>query len=152
MTMFYVLNFKKKHKCSKCNESTNHYSLCEKHLDYARKRFRKWSSIRKHQRLCCYCHRKSYKGFLRCKTHTMENRVRVKEWHKNHPEYIKNQYIRLCQLRDSGFCPTCPEHRPLESDYKRCDVCRERHRMYAAGRGDELERRKKNVWTWASRA
>lgn len=130
MSPIFLREFRQSNKCPGCASTKKHgYSMCEFHIAKARVVWRQWQQKRVEKGICCYCHRKSYKGYVRCKTHTIENRIRCKRWIKDHPEHQIQQRIKTMQLLDSGFC-RCRAHNPLPEGYRRCLDCRIRHRQY----------------------
>lgn len=135
MSPFFIKTYLKDTKCRGCEKSKliigkKAYSVCSEHLKAARDKWRNWSVIRREQGLCCYCHRKSYKGWLRCKFHTLENREKCLRWIEEHPEHYHEAWMKKKKLMEAGFCPTCKEHRPLPTGFKRCDPCRARRKNY----------------------
>lgn len=127
MTQLFVNEFKKLNKCQSCKKDAPvGYGLCVNHLKIARERFAKWAKLRREQKKCCYCHRSSYNGWLRCKTHTLINRARCKQWWIDHPGarvYIK---ARLEARLNSGIC-RCAAKNKIPEGFRRCDDCRNRH-------------------------
>lgn len=131
MTAFFVQEFKKTNKCLKCKTSKiEGYSLCAKHLRYAKLRWRTWAEDRKEAGKCCYCHRKSFNGWLRCRTHTAYNRKIGIEWCVRNKEY-RAQYEKDTKQKwfGAGKCFLCPEHRKLTGDFKKCLTCRKVNRV-----------------------
>lgn len=128
MSPFFLKTFRKDLRCRRCKAlearpKKSGYSLCEEHLVEAREKFRCWSEQRREDGLCCYCPRKSFRGWLRCRLHTAINRAKCLAWDRAHPEHAKEQWELKKQLRDAGFCPSCRDRNPLEHGMKRCEVC-----------------------------
>lgn len=94
MSEFFVKTFNKKHKCLKCKSAKlkigrKVFSLCKNHLDHAKLRWRQWQTDRQKNGKCCYCNKKSFNGFLRCKTHTEYNKTICNKWILKNKEYKK---------------------------------------------------------------
>ena len=128
MSPYFVSLFKKGNKCSCCKASKKEgYSVCSKHLESAKIRWRKWSTVRRNEGKCCYCHRKSFKGFIRCKTHTIINKVKCKAWGQKHPNYPHDLWVKRKNMFDSkGLCKQCKPHRKTQKGFKHCWICRKR--------------------------
>lgn len=127
MSDLYVKQFKQENQCPHCKSAKkSQYSLCDSHLTAARNKWRSWQAERQKQGSCSYCHRKSYKGFVRCKAHTIYNRTNCKSWVRNNKEYCLK---RTMEFRERFYainkCPQCPEHNStLGTGFKRCIPCR----------------------------
>jgi hypothetical protein len=135
MTAFFVKTFKRQNKCPHCKrDKASGYSLCSKHLQLAREKFRLWTVERRGVGRCISCNRKSRKArsFLvsrhthevRCEIHAKINRAKVAAWCAAHPNYShkvwlerKGQYKRC---RESG-------HARLRGQ-RVCDGCSKRNR------------------------
>jgi hypothetical protein len=131
MTLLFAQEFKKPLKCAYCAQAPlTDYSLCSPHLVQARERFRSWAKKRRRAGLCIRCACKSFRGYLRCRKHTVENRRVCKVWSAAHPDYCKRQWEKSKAVRDAGFCPSCREHPKLEGPFRRCEPCRKRSRGY----------------------
>lgn len=141
MSEFFIAKFKGANQCKECTTSrvTNYgktYSLCMKHLNKARNFWRNWATVRREAGKCCYCDKKSYNGWLRCKEHTKYNREKCKDWQAANKDYCAQYTIeRKLSYLAQNKCPKCPEHRSLKAGYTRCQVCRDKHYAYVrAGR------------------
>jgi hypothetical protein len=131
MSPLFIKLYKDLTHCPCCKASPKEgYICCPKHLEAAKLRFQRWSTERKSKGLCCYCNRKSYKGYLRCKPCTIKNRIKCHDWFLKHPEHSKEAWEKKKLIRDSGFCPGCPQHRPLLAPSKRCVTCHQRRYLY----------------------
>lgn len=119
MSPFFVKQFKNEHKCHNCNKLTIR-SLCSTHLEVARKRWIIWSHSRQEQGLCSYCHRRSFRGWVRCRLHTMYNRAVCKLWNER---YAKSRYQARKAL---GVCVHSPEHGKVTKPHVYCNKCLER--------------------------
>ena len=135
MSPYFVKLFKKENKCSCCKASKKDgYSVCAKHLKYAKTRWRKWQIIRRNTGKCCYCHRKSFKGWLRCKTHTIINKKKCEAWGKKHPTHGHDSFIqRHSTFTDNGLCISCKPHRKVHKGFKRCWTCLKRNLLWSRG-------------------
>jgi hypothetical protein len=134
MSEFFVKKFKEKHECGQCDTSkvTNYgktYSMCLKHLNKARNLWRNWATVRRTAGKCCYCDKKSYNGWLRCREHTKSNRAKCRAWYMENKAYRAEYSVqhKLSYLAQ-GKCPQCPEHRSLQNGYTRCQTCRCKNR------------------------
>lgn len=132
------------------NEKLGKYSLCAKHLEYARNTWRIWQKERRDQGRCCFCHLKSFKGFLRCKKHTLENRERCKAWARLHPYRHREEWERRKRWTAMGLCLACPTHSPVIPGRTRCADCTERRRMRERGETPP-KRNISRTWTWITR-
>jgi hypothetical protein len=131
MTAFFVKVFKRTNKCEHCKkEPLPGYHFCAECLEVARARFEKWAHERRNEGLCIRCDRKSFRGFLRCKLHTLLNRAQCKAWGKLHPEHAKVAWEKKKDLLAAGLC-VCPAHNKLPPGFRRCNDCRARQRSYA---------------------
>lgn len=135
MSEFFVETFKKQNKCWGCKfeplkQGDRTYGFCAKHLTAARERWRLWQGQRRAEGKCISCHRKSFRGWLRCRVHREVNRLRIAAWIKAHPDHSALQWEKRKKLLAAGFCPSCKEHRALPAGFRRCDPCRERRRSY----------------------
>lgn len=127
MSSFFVRLFKRENKCPHCAaDKLSGYSLCATHLEQAKLKWRSWATERREHRLCCYCDRKSFRGWLRCRAHTIINRAKILAWMAKHPTHSHDQWVERRKLADQGLCPACKPHRALTNGYRRCDVCRAR--------------------------
>lgn len=130
MSHYFVKKFNKEHKCSKCKSSKLQvgkkiFSLCQDHLIKAKERWRVWQIQRRVEGKCSYCDKKSYNGWIRCKTHALYNREKCKQWYKVNKEYYKMYNLgRKAEWLSQSKCPQCKEHRSLTEGYARCSVCR----------------------------
>lgn len=150
MTAFFVKKFKNQNECSACDsDHLSGYKMCASHLKIAREGFMRWANERRAIGKCISCDRNSrvatrgeHKGRVRetrCNPHAKINRQKCARWMALHPTYHRDEWVKRVQLRDAGFCPTCPEHRKLPAGQKRCDFCRIKHsKGYEAAR--EFER------------
>jgi hypothetical protein len=76
---------------------------------------------------CAYCDRKSFKGWLRCKAHTMYNRLMCALWGEKNKEHVAKYVIeRRNHWLSLGKC-ICSAHRPLAVGRRRCRTCITRH-------------------------
>lgn len=126
MTAFFVEKFKRENQCWNCKaDKLSGYSMCAKHLEKAKLDFRAWAKRRRRQRLCCYCDRRSFKGWLRCKTHTLVNRVKCLRWNRLHPEHGREAWEKRKKLLALGIC-ICRAHRTIPAGFRRCEECRAR--------------------------
>lgn len=134
MSEFFIANFKKQNQCQACTTEkvTNYgktYSMCLKHLNKARIHWKNWANVRRAAGKCCYCNKKSYKGYLRCKTHTEYNRANCKKWYQANKERNAQYTIEFkLSYLSQNKCPQCPEHRSLKAGYTRCQVCRNKYK------------------------
>lgn len=132
MSEFFVQKFKETHKCLQCDTSrvTNYgktYSLCLSHLNKARNHWKNWATVRRTAGKCCYCDKKSYNGWLRCKEHTKYNRIKCKAWYiANKDHKAAYDLERKLSYLAQGKCYECPEKRSLQKGYTRCQACRSR--------------------------
>lgn len=143
MSGFFVKLFKKENKCPKCpkkklKRGDKTYSLCTNHLLRARAAWENWTERRRDEAKCCYCHRASYNGWLRCRIHTLINRENCRNWTIRNYDAVKAKdrayWAAKKGLPDRGFCANCKDQRPIEPGYRRCAPCRQRRRMVAADR------------------
>lgn len=106
MPPIFIKQFMRQFKCPHCKaHKVPEKSLCQFHLAKARVYFQTWANKRRKEGLCIRCRRKSFKGYLRCRLHTEENRARCRAWMKIHGhgqwEKAKNQaYL-------TGMCAYC---------------------------------------------
>lgn len=134
MSPFFIEQFKKAHKCVYCKASPDEgYKCCPKHLKKAKLRFRRWSKERKLQGLCISCNGTSFKGWLRCESHTMENRKKIKAWMALHPDHNRKSWEKRKAFRDSGRCGWCPQHRKLSKGHSKCSICLKRYSLWTKG-------------------
>lgn len=125
MSKFFLKSFKAKNKCWACKEDKlSGYSLCEKHLTKARNLWRSWGFERRQAGLCISCDRTSFKGWLRCKFHTLLNRKRCAAWMKEHPGYYRIELARKQELVRNGQCPKCASHRKVSPGHVVCWFCK----------------------------
>jgi hypothetical protein len=116
MSPYFLIDFKKKHPCPKCKRLTVR-SLCPDHLWAARERWRLWQLQRKLEGLCSYCHRKSFKGYVRCRLHTLYNRKKCKVW------MAKNGKERYEYRKLVGVCVRSPQHGVAAKGHVYCQLC-----------------------------
>lgn len=128
MSPLFLKFFKKQNHCLCCSSTKKKgYSVCPKHLKKAKIHWRKWQEERRHKGVCCYCDRKSYKGWLRCLKHTKYNRKVCLEWKARHPGLDHKKHLeRQATYTDKGRCPSCKPHRKLYASHRRCWICRKR--------------------------
>jgi hypothetical protein len=132
VTAFFIKEMHATLKCGACKKlPVDGKKFCPKHLAVARNRWRRWSVERRKEGLCCYCHRKSYKGFLRCRIHTQINREKCRDWMARHPERSAVDWQKRKKWIDLGRCPMCRPHRKLPTGFRRCNPCRKRQRSYS---------------------
>lgn len=130
MTAFFVRKFKSQNKCPHCkSEKLTGYSLCTKHLEEAKLRFRLWSVERRVNGKCCFCDCKSFRGWLRCRRHAKINRERVRKWYAAHPGYGNRQWKHRLALRQQGIC-ACWTKGKLQPGQRRCNTCIARRPAY----------------------
>ncbi len=136
MTPFFVAEFRKGLKCGMCAaKQARGRKFCLYHLRYAREAFANWSSKRRKAGLCILCHRRGFRGYLRCKAHRTEQNAYLRAWVAAHPERSKEQWVlKKREYRDNGLCLACKEHRPCKKGRTRCDECRVRHKLVMAGK------------------
>ena len=128
----FINSFGAKQKCPCCKRNKlSNYSLCSVHLEAAKVAWRKHQDERRAEGRCCYCHRKSYKGFLRCRHHTIENRVKCRKWTKKHghQRYLDQKAVAL----KTGVCYKCRKY-PVKPGTLKCDVCHLKLKKYQQGR------------------
>lgn len=135
MSEFFIYQFNRETGCAHCKTSAlvvgkRTYSLCRIHLTAARDRWRVWAAERRAAGACISCHRKSFNGWLRCRKHREENRLRIAAWVKEHPEHSARQWAKRKQLIAAGFCGTCKDHRRLETGRSKCSPCLARARVH----------------------
>ena len=135
MTPFYIAEFKKENKCSSCPaKKQSRRKMCAYHLRVAREAFMAWSTERKAMGKCAYCHRKSFKGWLRCRTHAAANRENCRKWSLANPEWSAIQWKkRLGAYGKNGLCMYCKEHRPAVPGNLKCQPCRDARTTLAKG-------------------
>jgi len=134
MTQFFVDNFNKRNRCWRCKNAklkigNKVYSLCTNHLALARSKWQTWSQDRRAEGKCCYCDRKSFNGWLRCRAHREYNRQQCASWMADHPDHGKQAWAKRKALQDLGLCLYCREHRPMATGRRKCDPCLARQRM-----------------------
>ena len=144
MSEFFIRTFKREHKCGHCpkrafRRGDRTYSLCPRHLVTAREKWANWAVRRRSEAKCCYCHRKSYNGWLRCRFHTLVNRENCRAWQEeNYEEKRAKEHERWLKaakmLKLFGICPAC-KVRKVEGDFKRCAPCRKRQQEIKANSG-----------------
>jgi hypothetical protein len=118
MSPFFIKEFKKKFKCPVCpSQKQSNRSLCAYHLRVARERWSFWQKQRQQSGLCCYCHRKSFRGYIRCRIHTIYNRAQCKAWS------AKFSQIRYNYRKRMGWCPASPNHSKPTNGHTYCDEC-----------------------------
>ena len=135
MSPMFLKFFRNEVKCQCCHSHKKEgYSVCPKHLKYAKLRWRGWSEERRKEGLCCWCGRKSYKGWLRCKKHTEYNRGICREWvTRNKNRQAQAWLDRKANYTGKGKCPSCSQHRKLTKGFHRCWTCRKRHQLMERG-------------------
>jgi len=135
MSPLFLKQFTSQNKCPCCRyDKLEGYSLCARHLQKAKLRFRSWSKARRKAQLCCYCDNKSFNGFLRCETHTKLNREKCKAWCATHKEQLANNLRQLRELyRSQGRCFKCKPHRRLRKGLLNCWHCTKRSLLYNRG-------------------
>lgn len=127
MTPHFIEDYQRKNPCNQCKEKPiAKRKFCGKHLELARLRFQGWSIERRGEGLCISCDGTSFNGYLRCHTHTVENRAKCKIWGWANAEHLKAYYRRERDARlSAGMCPGCGKNTPA-AGYKRCTACRSR--------------------------
>lgn len=117
--------------CSACSkDKLRGRKMCAGHLEKARLFFRSWSATRRAAGKCCWCNKKSFNGWLRCKIHTLYNRAKCAAWMERHPDHGHKQWIeRKKKFLANGLC-VCKAHNRLPPGFRRCDSCRPRQRGY----------------------
>jgi hypothetical protein len=106
---------------------------CREHLAKARSGWARRVGERVAMGACISCLRPPVEGELRCALHKSRNRVKSLRWNISHPEHTAVNWEKQKVLRDAGVCPSCAEHRPLPTGFRRCDPCRARRRAREAG-------------------
>jgi hypothetical protein len=130
MTALYIRNFKRANKCPRCKEDElSSYSLCPKHLEVCKLRFRKWAAKRRALGKCVLCNKGAFKGELKCKKHKEINRKRIAAWMVKHPNQSKEAWQKRLALRAQGIC-YCYARGKLEPGQRRCPICITRRPEY----------------------
>lgn len=134
MSEFFVYTFNQNNPCAHCKTSAlvvgkRTYSLCRTHLTAARDRWRVWAAERRAAGACISCHRKSFNGWLRCRKHREENRLKCQRWGKENPGYSARAWAKRKLILATGTC-ICKAHNPLPPGFNRCDDCRTKNRVY----------------------
>lgn len=145
MSPFFVKKFKSITECKVCKkDKVSGYGMCPNHLEKARDAFRSWAKDRRAVGRCILCDRRGRRTafyhhtrapgqrMLRCGVHAEINKKRCAAWIAKHPNHAHEVWELKKKLRDKGFCPVCPQHRPLDEDFKRCKPCRESKRTRGA--------------------
>jgi len=122
MSPMFIIAFKKKHKCPRCSASKlTGYSVCQRHLSYAKYQWRRWSARRFSKGLCHSCDRQHIPSEQRCMPHTRINQKRCQEWTRN----------KYHSRKRDGLCVDCPTSnpKPTTNGLIWCSVHHERHRI-----------------------
>lgn len=133
MSEFFVKTFKSENDCPDCpkrryRRGDKTYSLCRRHLDAARDQWRHWAVRRRTEKRCCYCPRRSYNGWLRCREHTRINRENCRRWMAAHPDRAHEYWeTRSKAYIAKGLCPYCKAHNPAAPGITACAPCRDRY-------------------------
>jgi hypothetical protein len=126
MSPFYIKEFRKTHKCNLCEDSVKDgRHFCREHLEEARLKWQLWAVTRRAEGKCCFCGRKSFNGWLRCRKHTMINRERCRAWMKLHGHQVWLD-VKAETLR-TGLCQHCRNNRPVIPGTLGCLNCKRRH-------------------------
>jgi hypothetical protein len=138
MSGFYVKKFNRENKCPQCQRArlvrgSKTYSICATHLEKARVGWMSWAARRRGEGRCCYCDRKSYNGYIRCRSHTLSNREKCRAWGAAHPERGHEDYLlRLRFYAAHGLCLKCKDHNKAVAGTQTCQPCKDRRRLLKA--------------------
>jgi hypothetical protein len=141
MSPLFLKLFAKEHQCSACSSpKAGARKFCALHLQLAREKWSTWATERRLQGTCAYCDNKSFRGFLRCRLHTLQNRAKVREWHEARPAYQKETWAtRKAFYAAQGRCVYCKDHRPAVPGLLKCQPCRDSERALRRGERKPFE-------------